>query len=235
MAMKAPIALAFIALLTGCASTTYFHPRLASEGERAHQLAIDDARCTAVSVGAAPMPQVTYSAPQTGYRVQGTIQNATPGAGYNSYNSYNYSGTITPQGSAAGSFAQGFANGMNMGAAIEAGNARRKIHHGCMLNLGWTTEKPQAEVAKASPAPAPKTRTPEEEKWSNAIETFMDVEAASPGGIDYRSEPAKLNLLDITVKALANDPKNTDKSMSWFLIEANRLVKAAYRHVEAQQ
>lgn len=232
MAMKAPSALAFIALLTGCASTTYFHPRHASEEERARQFEIDDARCTAVSFGAAPMPQVTYSAPQTAYRVQGTIQGTTPGT---DYNSYNYSGTIRPQGSAAGSFAQGFANGMNMGAAVAAGNARRKIHHGCMMNLGWTTEKPQAEVAKASPAPAPKTRTPEEEKWSQAIDTFMDVEAASPGGIDYRNEPAKLQLLDVTVKALANDPKNSDKSMSWFLIEANRLVKAAYRHVEAQQ
>ena len=47
-----------------------------------------------------------------------------------------------------------------------------------------------------------------------------------PGGIDYRKDPVKLAALDKYVKELANDPKNGGRSMTWYLVEASKLVRA---------
>lgn len=66
------------------------------------------------------------------------------------------------------------------------------------------------------------------EQWRDAIGAMMNSEAVRPGGIDYQSDPEKLKLLDSTVRSLGRDPKNREKSMNWFLGEANRIVRAAY-------
>lgn len=236
---RATLGASLVVLLTGCATTQYHHHAITDKAEESRQLEIDDAQCTAVSYGAAPMPQVHYNTPAPSQAFSGTVRRTDI---YDPAR-YEYRGTITPVQAPGAAFAQGMANGMNMGAAMAAKRAREKIYHGCMLQMGWSTEARPVPVKQAAPPsatpPAPLSKQASEkergeERWHQTIATFLDVEAASPGGIDYRAEPAKMQLLDITVKGLANDPKNEGKSMSWFLIEANRLVKAAYAQADKQ-
>jgi len=52
-------------------------------------------------------------------------------------------------------------------------------------------------------------------------------------GIDYNKDPARAADLDTFVKALANNDTNSDKPMSWFLIEAHKRVKALHGDVAA--
>lgn len=122
----------------------------------------------------------------------------------------------------------GMANGMNLAAALEADQARKEIHHGCMLNLGWTTEPIPPKAVQTAAAAASKAASDEEmmeARWRQAIETFMDVEAAAPDGIDYRNDKTAMKLLDQEVKFLAMQPANQEKAMSWFLIEGDKRVR----------
>lgn len=220
--MRIVFFLGLVAAVAGCASKpTYTHSSIADKEKAALQYEIDDARCTQAAMGSARIPQVAYQSSPS-YRSSGTI---TGGSAASGPSTYTYSATTRPAQSAGNSFSQGFANGMNMGAAIAARRAQEKIYHGCMLELGWRTTAPASD----KPTPSAKTTLTPDEQWAQAIQTFLDVEAASPGGIDYRNDEPKLQLLDVTVRTLAKDPKNGDKSMNWFLIEANRLVKEAYR------
>lgn len=68
-----------------------------------------------------------------------------------------------------------------------------------------------------------------EDKWRKTIDAFLEITMLS-GGIDYRSSPEKMALFDATVRMLGHDPRNKHKSMSWFLVEADKIVKDAYKH-----
>ncbi len=65
-------------------------------------------------------------------------------------------------------------------------------------------------------------------KWRETIDEFLKTEAIKPEGIDYRNDPEKMRLLDGMVKQLANDPVNSDKTMLWFLMEADRIIKQRF-------
>lgn len=218
--MKRIILVLAVLFVAGCATKPqYFHSSISEKDAVDRQMAIDDGYCSMASVGSAPIPQVNYQPDAGTYRTRGTI------SGYDSsgYNSYNYTATTRQSNSGANSFAQGFANGMNIGNAIAAQQAQEKIYHGCMLAKGWTTD-PNAATAAAA---AKKKQIIEsaEKKWLDAIDEFMKTEASRPNGIDYRNSPADTALLDFHVKALANEDANKDKTMLWFLVEADQLVK----------
>lgn len=218
--MRAIIAAVPIIFLAGCASAPYFHTSITDPIQIERQQSIDHAECTQVSTGSVAVPQVNYQPVQSDtYRTRGTISGYNQSGGYETYN---YSGTTRRTPSAANSFSQGFANGMNIGAAAQANRAIRDIYHGCMVSKGWTKDQAQIAVAKSS------AKDDAEKKWSSTIEEFLATEASQPNAIDYRNSSFKMLLLDKTVKELANDPKNNDKTMLWFLVEADRIVKEEY-------
>jgi hypothetical protein len=227
--MRQAAALALVALLSGCASTQYFHTSLTDPGQIAQRRAIDDAYCAQVAMGSAPVPQiVTQPASPSSYQASGTISGYSPNTGYSTYN---YSGTVRPSNSAANSFNQGFANGMNMGNAMAARRAQDTILHGCMVSRGWTDDPARAATVAATTSPSPQKRSTEDEarkKWFDTIDEFYATEALKPGGIDYRKDSTKRLQLDTAVKSLANDPKNEDKTMLWFLTEADKIVKGMH-------
>jgi hypothetical protein len=70
--------------------------------------------------------------------------------------------------------------------------------------------------------------TAAQKKWAETIEQFFDAEKNRQDGIDYRSNKKMLESFDLAVKYLANDPKNNDKTMLWFLLEADTIIKRAY-------
>lgn len=218
-----------VALLSGCATAPSYHnPNIVDPIAAKRQFDIDDGYCTGVSSGSVPMPMVrTYVPGQQAYTINGTGSMFTPGVGTSSYG---YQARVTPVPNPGAAFATGMANGMNMGIAMRAAQDRQRVYHGCMVSLGWSNDPEVLAAASKPKAPAkePAGQDVDEERWRQAIETFLDMEAASPGGIDYRKDPAKMDLLDATVRALGRDPRHQDKSMSWFLMEANRMVKTAY-------
>jgi outer membrane lipoprotein SlyB len=204
--------------LSGCATKQYFHTSIADQEEAKRQRVIDDAYCTQVAMGSIDMPQVRHQ-PSGSYRSSGTI------SGYNQdggYSTYTYSGSTRP--SAADSFSSGFANGMNIGSAIAAGQARNKLHHACMLAKGWSEDEAKAVKSSARNQAADDA----DKKWRDTIAQFLDTEASRPNGIDYRNNSFKMLQLDAIVKELANDPKNEGKPMLWYLVEADRIVKEHY-------
>lgn len=132
---KFALAASSIILITGCA-TNWHNPRIADKGIEKQQLVQADAYCTQASMGTAPIPQVSYNdvSPQTSYMsVSGNSNNMYMGNTYS-----NYSGSFTTMPSPGASFTGGMANGMNIGAAIAARNAQKKIYKACMYQLGWT-------------------------------------------------------------------------------------------------
>lgn len=158
------------------------------------------------------------------------------------YSTYGNQGSFQATTTANGGFASGYAAGANMGANIvntyALGAARRRqeeLKAACMRTTGWidtSTEDGKAQFSKATAAlsseKAKKRATDAEDRsqseWHAAIDTFIDAEAARPGGINYLQDEAKLVALDKYVKQLANDPKNKHQKMSWFLIEAHKRV-----------
>lgn len=62
--------------------------------------------------------------------------------------------------------------------------------------------------------------------WENTVQSFLDSSAKA--GLDYRADNAKRNDLDLYVKTLAANPANAEKSMSWFVETADRMVRAQY-------
>lgn len=65
-------------------------------------------------------------------------------------------------------------------------------------------------------------------QWDDAVNTFLDKAAQGENGIDYRLDTAKGEDLDFFIRALAAKEANSDKSMDWFLTEANRKVRALH-------
>lgn len=137
-------------LLSGCA-TTYYNPHMTDAGALQRQRIIDEGYCTRVASGSVPMPQVRhYQSGLQNYQITGNAR--TYGSNGYSTNSY-YTGSVTAYPNAGDAFATGMANGMNMGAAIRAGQERKQVMQGCMYSLGWTTDKnavahPSIERAK---------------------------------------------------------------------------------------
>lgn len=67
-----------------------------------------------------------------------------------------------------------------------------------------------------------------EQQWAFTVQRFMSATAKAEGGIDYAKDADKNADLDLFVKALARDEKNSDKPAEWFLSEAHRRVQAMH-------
>lgn len=81
----------------------------------------------------------------------------------------------------------------------------------------------QHNVAKAS------TEQFYEMQRRATIEAVFDrANTPDGGGIDYRTDAAKVRDLDLFVKALASDEANNDKPLVWFFDEAHRRVLALH-------
>lgn len=138
------VALGAAVILVGCATPkTYINPFITDQVAQSRQLAIDGGYCTRAAAGSVPIPQVrAYSSGQQNYTVTGTASTYNPSSGYSTST---YSGTARSTPSAGAAFAGGFADGLNMGAAIGARLERDKVYHGCMVALGWATSQEEAE------------------------------------------------------------------------------------------
>lgn len=65
------------------------------------------------------------------------------------------------------------------------------------------------------------------QQWQSNVTAFLnDVKAE--GGFDYNNDKAKATDLDQFIRALAGMPEHADKSMRWFLDEADRRVRALH-------
>jgi hypothetical protein len=65
--------------------------------------------------------------------------------------------------------------------------------------------------------------------WKAAIDRqFVAAASAEGGGIDYKTDKAKVADLDLFVKTLANNPANGDKDSDWFMREAHKRVLALH-------
>lgn len=125
-------------LLSGC-GTTYYNSNISDPAALERQRIIDKAYCTQAAAGSVPMPEVRYY--QSGiqsYQINGNVRSYSSN-GYSTNSSYN--GVVTSYPNAGEAFSAGMANGMNMGAAIAAAQARKQVMQGCMYSLGWTTDK----------------------------------------------------------------------------------------------
>jgi hypothetical protein len=67
-----------------------------------------------------------------------------------------------------------------------------------------------------------------EQQWAFTVQRFMSATAKAEGGIDYAKDAEKNADLDLFVKALARDEKNSDKPAEWFLHEAHKRVQAMH-------
>ena len=65
--------------------------------------------------------------------------------------------------------------------------------------------------------------------WESAVSRAIES-AAKPenGGVDYKNDAEKMADLDMLVRRLGADPKNSDKNMDWFLIEGHKRVLALH-------
>ena len=220
------IVVASVLALTGCA-TTYYNPNITDATALERQRAIDEGYCTRASAGSVPIPQVrAYQPQQQNYQIAGTVNTYTPNAGYSTSN---YSANVYSQPNPGAAFASGFASGANMGAAFAAAHAQEKIFHGCMLALGWNKDKDAKPSAPAPTATPTSTTATSDETGNSAIrremEVFFDMEAARPGGIDYRRDNEKnKQLMDHAVRIIVSTPSGQSKSITQVLMEANNLV-----------
>ncbi|WP_095597459.1 tetratricopeptide repeat protein [Pseudomonas sp. PIC25] len=169
--MKGRISVIASFLLSGCA-TSYYNPNITDAGALERQRIIDEGYCTQVAAGSVPMPEVRhYQSGIQNYQITGNTR--TYGSDGYSANSY-YSGNVTAYPSSGDAFSAGMANGMNMGAAIRAGQERKQVMQGCMYSLGWTTDK--HATTTLTPA-STKAKTQGEEFFEIAL---ADAEAGDP-------------------------------------------------------
>ena len=222
---------AAIVALSGCASTaTWQHPARAGDGHDGATMAW--AECQRYAAGTGPAPRMTarMDVPgPTSYTTRGT---------YSQYGSTGTFNAITTANQGAGSsFASGYNAGASLGdafAEIARQRQQKSVATACMRTLGWidtSTPEGQAQFKQAATEFSEKPSSNQaaedkavKEKWITTINTFLETEAARPGGIDYRSDKKKHAALDKYVKQLANDPKNERQSMVWFLVEAHKMV-----------
>lgn len=127
--------------------TQWTNPHFDDPIAEKRQFTIDDGYCSSAAGGSVPIPQVrVYSAGQTSYKVQGA-GSFTRADG--SMAPYSYQSRITPTLSPGAAFTQGFANGMNIGAAANAKAQQRKAYAGCMTALGWASSPEEHEYLRA--------------------------------------------------------------------------------------
>lgn len=70
----------------------------------------------------------------------------------------------------------------------------------------------------------------EEQQWARTVQQFVQSVKAD---VDYSADKEKQADLDLFVRRLADDPKNSERPMEWFLREAHRRVQALYGVVPA--
>lgn len=70
----------------------------------------------------------------------------------------------------------------------------------------------------------------QQQRWQWEIERFL----AQPANAQYRTDAqnSRNSELDAVVRVLGQDPKNSEKPMTWFLEEADRWVRARYGETE---
>lgn len=221
-------------ILTACATTaTWQHPARMGDGHDGATMALAECQAYASGTGPAPTPTARMDVPApTSYTTQGT---------YTDYGSYGtFRGTTRANGGGAASFASGYNSGAAIGdaiASIQYQNRIKEVTAACMRTQGWvdtstpegqTRFKQDAEARKAKIAAAKQSEVKQaaSDDWGTVVNAFLQIEAESPGGIDYRKDPVKFAALDKYVKLLANDPKNDRQNMAWFLVEAHKLVLA---------
>jgi len=184
-------------LLSGCAAT-YYNPHITDAAALDRQRIIDEGYCTQVASGAVAMPEVRhYQSGVQNYQITGSAR--TYGSDGYSANSY-YSGSVTAYPSSGDAFSAGVANGMNMGAALRAGQDRKQVMQGCMYSLGWTTDKHVSALNAPTPA---KNKTQNEEFFEIAL---AGAEAGDPQ-MQTRVASAYMEGKDA--------PKDLDKAIHW--------------------
>jgi hypothetical protein len=232
--MKRWLIVLSIAGLTGCATTAVWqHPARMGGGHDGATMALAECQAFASGTGPAPIPTARMDVPApNSYTTRGTYSQ------YGSYGNFNATTTANP------GFASNFASGYNSGAAIADAIASiqyqkriAEVTTACMRTQGWidtSTPEGQTQFKQGADARMAKTtanqqsdaRQKASDEWGAVVKAFLDIEATSPGGIDYRKDPVKYAALDKYVKQLANDPKNNPENMAWFLIEAHKMVLA---------
>jgi hypothetical protein len=70
------------------------------------------------------------------------------------------------------------------------------------------------------------TAQTQEQEWAHTVNKFLT--ATAKADLDYSKDPGKHADLDMFVKSLANDAKNSDQPAEWFLLEAHKRVKALH-------
>lgn len=184
-------------LLSGC-SVTYYNPHITDVAALERQRIIDEGYCTRVATGSVPMPEVRhYQSGVQNYQISGSVR--TYGVDGYSANSY-YSGSVTAYPSSGDAFSAGMANGMNMGAALRAGQERKQVMQGCMYSLGWTTDKRASALTDPTPT---KNRTQGEEFFEMAL---TGAEAGDPQ-MQTRIASAYMEGKDA--------PKDLDQAIRW--------------------
>lgn len=144
---KALLLVIIVASLSGCHhAVTYYNPQIEDGAFLQRQFTIDDGYCTSAAAGSVPIPQVRiYTPPPNNYSFSGQATTYNP---YSGYSTTTYQGTAHSYPTSG--FAQGFANGMNIGAAMAARKKQDRVYHACMVALGWTTNKGEVESLRAS-------------------------------------------------------------------------------------
>ncbi len=226
------VTIASLAVLAGCATTAIWqHPDRMGDGHDGATMALAECQAYAAGTGPAPTPTTRIDVPApTSYTTRGT---------YTDYGSYGIlRATTTPNAGFASGVASGYNSGAAIGDAIASVQYQKRIGEitaACMRTQGWidtsspegqTRFKQDAEVrlAKAAAAKQSESKQTANDEWGAVVNAFLEIEAANPGGIDYRKDSVKFAALDKYVKQLASDPKNVQQKMAWFLVEAHKLV-----------
>ncbi len=76
------------------------------------------------------------------------------------------------------------------------------------------------------------TAQTQEQEWAHTVQKFLTATAKTD--LDYSKDPGKHADLDMFVKSLANDAKNSDQPAEWFLLEAHKRVKALHGFLGAE-
>lgn len=207
-------------VLSGCArSRVYYNPYIDDATFLNRQFTVDDGYCTSAAAGSVPIPQVRiYAAEPQSYSFSGQATTYNP---YSGYSTTDYSGTAYAYPNAGASFATGFANGMNMGAAMAARRDRDRVYHGCMVALGWTANK--NEVAYLRSEYAEKGRQAEERE--NQI--VQDAIESIPELAEWQaSDPAKWDLAVSIDKQFRGMPRYADAPLRDRFLDVVKEVKA---------
>lgn len=220
-----------LAVLAGC--TTWHHTQIADKAQADRQFAQDDGYCTLAAHGSVPVPQVRYSdvSPRSSSATfQGSTYNTATGA----TTFGNYSGQITTTPSPGAAFAGGFANGMNMGSALSAALAQKKVYKECMYSKGWSdTSGPVSTPTLSLPPPTSEAVVPAANKstslqiyatpqdaWLADVSEFLTLYPA------YKESPLS-GRLDEAVRKVATDGPADASGPQILLATHKSLVKNA--------